>query len=152
MHHMFDSFEGLSIAGPEDIPEPNVRPWRAGDMSCSATEVEANLAEYSGKIIHTGWIPSCFRNASNNRFAFDHIDVDLYAPTRDALKFFYPRLIEGGIMLFDDDGFMTCPGARQAINEFIDIAGQRIIRLTTGQAFLYKRSFAASSRGMDQLK
>ncbi len=74
--------------------------------------------------------------ASDARFAFVHVDVDLYQPTRDAIDFFYPRLLPGGILLFDDYGFMTCPGARRAVDEHRRSSSDAFIRLPTGQAFL----------------
>lgn len=139
-HHIFDSFRGLSEIDPRDIPEPGVRHWKSGDMAGNIAEVEYNLSDFKEKRIHVGWIPDCFSSAMNNRFAFVHIDVDLYQPTKEAISFFYPRLISEGIILFDDYGFMTCPGARQALDEFQTRISERIIRLPTGQAFLIKRS------------
>lgn len=139
-HHAFDSFLGLS--GPEWQDSPSrsdVRPWNDGDMSVSREEFEAALSPYPEVRIYENWIPDCFAAASEESFAFVHVDVDLYAPTRDAITFCYPRLIDGGIMLFDDYGFMTCPGARRAIDEFIEGASERLVRLPTGQAYLVRR-------------
>ncbi|HEX3704868.1 MAG TPA: TylF/MycF/NovP-related O-methyltransferase, partial [Vicinamibacterales bacterium] len=48
-----------------------------------------------------------------------HIDVDLYEPTRDSIAFLYERMNPGGIVVCDDYGFMTCPGATKAIDEFL---------------------------------
>lgn len=138
-HHLFDSFAGLSTPTPADRPEPGVRPWRPGDMRWGLEDVRAALARWSDLAFHQGWIPACFEAASEARFAFVHIDVDLYEPTRAALAFFYPRLTPGGIIIIDDDGFLTCPGARQAVDEFAAGSGVRPIRLTTGQAALLRR-------------
>ena len=83
-----------------------------------------------------GWIPSRFDEVSHRRFAFVHIDVDLYEPTRDSIAFFYSRLSEGGILLIDDYGFSTCPGATRAVDE----AGlsHTMIALSDGGGFLIK--------------
>ena len=40
--------------------------------------------------------------------------------------------------MLDDDGFLTCPGARKAVDEFATASGERFIRLPTGQAVLVK--------------
>ena len=50
---------------------------------------------------------------------FVHLDVDIYEPTRFALDFFDSRLVVGGIVIVDDYGFVTCPGAKRAVDEFL---------------------------------
>jgi hypothetical protein len=60
----------------------------------------------------------------------------LYQPTFASVSFFYPRMNSGGLMLFDDYGFATCPGARRAIDEFFADKPEPIIDLPTGQAFV----------------
>ena len=81
----------------------------------------------------SGWIPSRFADVSAERFAFVHIDVDLYQPTRDSLTFFYERMLPGGIVLCDDYGFASCPGALRAMDEFFAGRPETIIHLPTGQ-------------------
>lgn len=137
-HHLFDSFEGLSTPSSADAPAAGVRPWRAGDMAWSLEDVKQTLARWDDLTFHRGWIPACFDAAREARFAFVHIDVDLYEPTRAALAYFHPRLVTGGIIVIDDDGFLTCPGARRAVDEFSSATGQRIVRLPTGQAIIAK--------------
>jgi hypothetical protein len=140
-HLAFDSFAGLSRPGPEDLPErADVRPWWSGAMAADLETVRGHLERFSEIEFHVGWIPRCFDSALDRRFCFVHIDVDIYQPTRDALAFFYPRTTPGGILLFDDYGFLTCPGARRAIDEFAKNAGECLVRLPTGQAFLRKKS------------
>lgn len=137
-HHLFDSFEGMSPPTTADHPGPGVRLWQAGDMTATLECVLANLDHDESVVAHAGWIPACFADAADRRFAFVHVDVDLYEPTREALAFFVPRLIAGGILLLDDDGFLTCPGARKAVDEFVQSTGHRVVRLPTGQAFFVK--------------
>ena len=141
-HHCFDSFEGLSEPTAEDRTDEGVRPWKAGMMQAGLAKVQANLAQYPRVAYHAGWIPDCFAEAEGLRFAFVHIDVDLYAPTRDAVEFFYPRLSPGGILVCDDYGFLTCPGAQRALDEVLAGRPERLIRLPTGQAYFVKAADA----------
>lgn len=67
-----------------------------------------------------------------------YIDVDLYQPILDSLKFFYKRMIPGGIMVFDDYGFTFFPGAKKAVDEFMSDKDDFFIALPSGQAFLIK--------------
>lgn len=130
-HCVFDSFEGLSQPGSLDGTH-----WRKGNLAASEDVVRENLAEFDFVEYFHGWIPSRFSDVDGRSFCFVHIDVDLYEPTRDSIAFFYPRMVPGGIMLFDDYGFHQCPGARQASDEFFADKVERIVDLPTGQAFV----------------
>jgi hypothetical protein len=138
-HHCYDSFEGMSAPGDRDTPErADVRAWAPGDMAGPEEVVRGNLGGLAFVEYHKGWIPHCFSGSESLSFSFVHVDVDLYDPTRDALAFFYPRLRPGGILVLDDYGFLTCPGAHRAVEELLVTIPDRLIRLPTGQAYLVK--------------
>jgi hypothetical protein len=88
---------------------------------------------------HVGWIPHTFAAVEDRRFALVHIDVDLHAPTHDALVFFFERLEPNGIVVCDDYGSAYCPGARKAFDEFFADRPESIIELPTGQALVVRR-------------
>ena len=90
-------------------------------------------------VFHSGWIPEKFHEVSDVRFCFVHLDVDLFQPTLDSLSFFYDKMSPGGIILCDDYGFITCPGARKAMNSFFADKPEEIVSLPTGQGFVVKR-------------
>ena len=97
----------------------------------------ANLTAFDDLIVfHQGWIPDQFSDVADARFCFVHIDVDLFQPTRDSLDFFYPRMVRGGLIVCDDYGFETCPGARRAMDEFFADRPEPIVHLPTGQGFV----------------
>lgn len=130
--HLFDSFAGLSAPEASDGTY-----WEAGDMASTRAEVAANLAEFDDLVVfHEGWIPERFGDVANTRFCFVHLDVDLLQPTRHALGFFYPRMVCGGLIVCDDYGFETCPGARRAMDEFFAERPEPIVHLPTGQGFV----------------
>jgi O-methyltransferase len=131
-HHVFDSFEGLSE--PVGI---DGKLWSKGDLSAGESVVQATLKGFPVKL-YKGWIPARFAQVADKTFCYVHIDVDLFQPTLDSLEFFYPRMVPGGIILCDDYGFLTCPGARQAFNEFMEDKLERIIEVPTGQGFIIK--------------
>lgn len=114
MHHIFDSFEGLSTPGAEDGSY-----WSTGDLSASTVQVRVNLGDRRYRL-YPGWIPDRFPEVDGEVFCFVHIDVDLYQPTLDALNFFYPRLSVGGVIVCDDFGSSRCPGATRACDDFAD--------------------------------
>ncbi len=132
-HHIFDSFEGFSAPLDEDGTH-----WKEGDLSCNMETVNEKLSEFSNISIHKGWIPERFPDVEHHDFCFVHIDVDLYNPTRDSVEFFYPRMSEGGIILCDDYGFDTCPGATKAIDEFLQSKREKMVSLSGGGGFFIK--------------
>lgn len=132
-HHIFDSFEGLSAPDATDGAY-----WQQGDMSRGEDIVRQNLAEFDACEFHKGWIPDRFIDVAERRFAFVHVDVDLYQPTFDSLQFFYTRMNPGGIILCDDYGFTTCPGATKAVNEQLADKPESMIALPGGGGFLIK--------------
>ncbi len=134
-HHVFDSFEGLSNPQPEDGTY-----WQSGDLSSSEDVVRELLKEFDNVVYHKGWIPEKFHEVENSKFSFVHLDVDLYQPTMDSLVFFYKRTCPGGIILCDDYGFVTCPGATKAMDSFFAEKPEEIVSLPTGQGFVVKGS------------
>ncbi len=92
----------------------------------------------SAIVIHKGWIPEKFFEIETSNFAFVHIDVDIYEPTKASIEFFYPRLNNGGILICDDYGFSTCPGATLAIDEFLKDKPERMISFASGGGWFMK--------------
>jgi O-methyltransferase len=113
-----DTFTGLSAPTIFDGNH-----WKEGDLDSPIRITEQNLTQFNDRVhIYQGSIPDIFDSLSDNSFCFAlvHIDVDLYIPTKSSLEFAWPNLAVGGVVLCDDYGFTTCPGATKAINEFID--------------------------------
>jgi O-methyltransferase len=124
--YIFDAFEGgLSEKSQEDenistkLTEEEVA-QESDVFKSTEEEVAAVLSDFPFVSIYKGWIPDRFHEVSEEQFALVHIDVDLYEPTRDSLAFFYPRLAEGGCIVVDDYGLAQFPGAKRAVDEFLD--------------------------------
>jgi O-methyltransferase len=133
--YLFDSFQGLPKMDQEKDP------WfTEGQYSAESVEaVEELLRDFRSKIdVRPGWIPDTFRGLENNRYAFAHLDVDLYQSTLDCCKYFYPRLVPGGILLFDEYAFAPARGEKDAVDEFFADKPESPITLPTGQAMVLK--------------
>jgi O-methyltransferase len=131
--HLFDSYEGLSAPNRNDGTF-----WTEGDLSASEETVHKNLKEFDCFETFRGWIPNGFAKVTDGKYAFLHVDVDLEQPTYDSMKFFYPRIPAGGIILLDDHGYDTCPGARKAVLDFMTDKPEPVIDLSTGQGLIVK--------------
>lgn len=75
---------------------------------------------YPNVRILKGFSPSVFGFFDEHcKFSFVHLDVDLYQSIKDALEFFWDRMLPGGHILFDDYGFTSTPGVKKAIEEWL---------------------------------
>ena len=137
----FDSFEGLSEPGEKDqTGKDTAFVWKKNDMAVTLDIAQKNLEKFGDLCtIYKGWIPDRFNEVTDHKFSLIHIDVDLYDPTMSSLEFFFPRMSKGGVIVCDDYGFETCPGARKAMDEFFSSKNMSVIHLPTGQGVVFIR-------------
>ena len=131
--HLFDTFEGM--------PDVNAqKDWhKSGDFKDTSEEaVSSRVGHPEHVVTHKGFIPDTFKGLENSKISFAHIDVDIYQSILDSLNFIYPRLMPGGFIIFDDYGFPTCPGARQAVDEFFAHKPEQPLAMPSGQAIVFK--------------
>lgn len=138
--HLIDSFEGLAEPVEEDRFEGQ-RPVDAplygkGAYKVPMEEARTALAAFPGVVFHKGWIPAVFDELPAGKWAFVHLDVDHYAPTYASLEYFHPKLAPGGVIICDDYGSPTFPGAQRAWHAYCDEHAVPFVVLDTGQAVI----------------
>lgn len=100
-----------------------------------------NLKEFEKNIVyHEGYIPESFEKKPEDpkSVIYLHIDLNSAKPTLAALEFFFPRLEERGIILFDDYGAINYADTRKMIDEFFNDKPGILMEFPTGQAIFYK--------------
>lgn len=118
-----DGFKGLPAPGKNDT-------HAKGDFELSDNDIHILFDHFhfhhpNVKLLR-GYSPDVFKKIPDDQvFSFVHVDVDLFDSVNDAFDFFYPRLTAGGIMIFDDYGFDTTPGAKKAIDQWRGICSYR---------------------------
>jgi hypothetical protein len=140
----FDSFEGLKVVDGNHDPTAQTRrsAYRGDpallskllDVSDALGSVELGL----GNIEQT---PSEFLPPKKDlRFSFVYFDTDLYSSTRFGLELLYPRLLKGGIMVFDEYNTSECPGETPPVHEVLgdDVSIQAAPHTRQPTAFLVK--------------
>ena len=139
-YQIYDSFQGLSEPRVEDTqtPEDSVELARVrqfmhkGKYAARLDEVSRSLASFPGIGYFPGWIPGAFPKDNLARYRFIHVDVDLYQPTIDSFRYFWPLLVPGGMVVCDDYNW---PGAKRAVEEFCAEAGVEFETTPLQQAF-----------------
>jgi len=133
--HLFDTFSGMPKSANEDKSH-----HKEGDYQDTSVEaVKDFLSDYSFVEFHPGLIPDTFEAVTNKKFAFVHIDVDIYQSIKDCCEFFYERMIKGGIMIFDDYGLQGYElAAKKAVDDFFIGKSEIPITLRNGQCLVLK--------------
>ncbi len=140
-YHLVDSFEGLSNPTTRDVPGSNgAMAFGAGDMAAPIDFAKHAMRDFPQAASHRGWIPPVLASLPEAAWAFVHIDVDLYEPTRACLEYFHPRMAPGGVIICDDYGSIAFPGAAQAWDEYFLPRELPFIGLSTGQSiYMHER-------------
>jgi len=121
--HLFDTFEGIPFH--DEIYDNTHRQGDFGRQDehgrghTEYEEVKDTLSIYPNILIHKGVFPhETAQVVADKKFCFVHLDVDVYQSYKECLEFFYPRMVEQGLILLDDYKFSTCAGATVAIDNF----------------------------------
>lgn len=134
---LFDTYEGLPKTDAEGDEN-----WQEGDLNdVDLGDVKRHLPEENFSFVK-GFFPDSLKLTPINEqstFSFIHIDFDLYVSTIDALDYFYPKMVSGGIILVDDYGVLACQGVLRAVNEFFQGKDENPIPLFTGQGLIIKK-------------
>lgn len=112
--YLFDTFSGM----PEVDEKIDIH--RKGDFADTTIAAVRKLFNGEGGVyFRAGVFPETAGPIENKKFCFAYIDADLYKSTKDCLEFFYPRMVGGGFMVFDDYQGKHTPGVKKAITEFL---------------------------------
>lgn len=75
----------------------------------------------------------------NEQCCLVHCDVDYYASTKAVLEYFWHRLPLGGLVICDDYGYGSCPGAKLACDEFLRCREDFTKSIWRGALYLEKK-------------
>ena len=132
--HLFDTFAGM----PPTDPTKDLH--HGGDFADVTLEgVSEYLSDCPNVRLYQGFFPATAGPIESSTFCFVHADVDIYQSVLDCCRFFYPRLVTGGVLIFDDYGRNSCPGAKVAVDGFFADKPEQPVYVPTGQAFVVKQ-------------
>lgn len=119
--YLFDSFEGFSKKDLE-LDSIKAKEWIKNGaqkrLSNTSEEiVRLRIKNRERLVIRKGFVPETFNNI-NEKFMFANLDMDLYSPQYEALKWFALRMVDGGVILLHDYFNDSLPGTKKAIEKF----------------------------------
>lgn len=129
--YLFDTFEGFSEV---DAVSERQRGYtdnnQTGYFSDTSVQQVLNKMAFPNKcIVKKGFFPDTAEEIDEN-FVFVNIDVDLYEPILSGLRWFYPRMVSGGVILVHDYFSTAFTGARDAVKLFAETS--RVMFLPVG--------------------
>jgi O-methyltransferase len=101
--YLFDSFEGYfneqdvaveTQLGNNQYTKVGRFDYEAG-IDVAIKRVMRKMIFPENVIVKQGWVPDTFSGV-NDTFCFVSLDMDLYQPMFEAIKFFYPLMVSGG--------------------------------------------------------
>jgi O-methyltransferase len=141
--HLFDTFAGMPEPTEADrrrdgAAAADLLRTRSRDATVWAVatleDVQAGMAAtgYPPERVHfhPGRVEDTIPREAPDRIALLRLDTDWYASTRHELEHLYDRVPSGGVVLLDDYDYWE--GARQAVDEFLDHTGERLLLAPMG--------------------
>ena len=131
---LYDTFAGIP---PEyDSEGHDAPPFREAGLYDNVVE---RFSRFPNVRIVRGVVPDSFAIALPERIAFLHLDMNSSKSEIAALDVLFDRVSAGGIIVFDDYGWLGYQAQQLAEDAFVNERGHRILELSTGQGLLVKR-------------
>lgn len=139
-----DTFRGIVKAGPND------NHWKDGDlggaddagtpMEVSCRVVQTLVAKLDvGATVLEGVFPDETSHwLTNRQLRLVHVDVDVYQSAADVLTWVWPRLVRGGMVVYDDYGFEECQGIAAHVEEQSGRPDRLVCTNLNGHALIVK--------------
>ncbi|MDO8594520.1 MAG: TylF/MycF/NovP-related O-methyltransferase [bacterium] len=141
----FDSFEGFPEPTKEDTSSRNPKKgeWKVLTVAelyviLGRLRLDKDFIDSRVKVVK-GFFEDTLHAASVSKIALLHLDVDLYQSYKTCLTELFPRIVKGGVVLFDEYDSPSFPGAKKAIDEYFKGTSYRLQKDGgTGKYFLIK--------------
>lgn len=129
MLYLFDTFSGFDERDTSVEKGWSDDPWRANQLKETSVELVLSKMAHPGKcIVKKGYIPETFQGVDDS-FCFVNLDMDLYQPTWNALQWFWPRMVENGVILIHDyyDKTGVYSNLKNAVIRFADAHSVKLL-------------------------
>lgn len=110
----FDTFTGMPTTGRESGE------WHTPGQFSDVGDVRQRLKVHSNVKCLAGVFPQSANGLERCQFALVHLDADWHSSTFEGLRWFWPRLVVGGLIVLDDWGWPYCPGVLSAVRKYFD--------------------------------
>jgi hypothetical protein len=132
--HLYDAWTGMR----DGLLTESESEMSGAYSTLSMERTRHNLSRFADHLDwHPGHLPQTLDTDAPTEVSWLHVDLNSAAATTEVLKFFWPRLADEAVIVFDDYGWTYFDDTRLAINEFLDDRQGALLPLPTGQAFYF---------------
>ena len=127
--YLFDTFEGFDISEAKKEMELGncSESFIESHKDTSVERMIENLPYPNNAVVCKGFFPNSITDeAKNETYAFVSLDVDFEESTLEGLKFFYPRLAEGGYIFIHDFNTQYLKGVKNAVERYEELLGKKL--------------------------
>lgn len=119
--YLFDTFEGFDSRDIADLADEKKSFLTEGHLSNTSVDLVLSKLPHKEMVeIRKGYFPETTEGLKEEKYIFVNLDFDLYKPTLEGLRYFYPKMERGAIILIHD--YFTAgysEGVQQAVREFM---------------------------------
>lgn len=117
--YLYDTFEGFAKQDIEkEENKRTVETYR--HYADTAVDFVIDKLPYPEKaVVRKGFFPDTAIR-EKDQYVFVNLDADLYAPTLAGLEFFWPQMVEGGVIFIHDFFAPEFTGVKKAVTEFME--------------------------------
>lgn len=142
--YLFDTFDNFAGAGQNDPAWIHHLTFDVHPNLVTAFQEVTKWFEGQEKvIIKKGPAQETMLEFKDEKFSLVHLDMDIYYPTLEALKFFYARMPKGGIIIIHDYLHQDLQGVKKAVDEFLSDKPEKVSNTqemgTCSQAIIIKQ-------------
>ena len=130
--YLFDTFEGFPAKDLKQETQKDARFSTEMFADTNVAKVRVFINGNDNLDFKPGYFPDTANGLEDEKYALVNVDADLYAPTIEALRFFYPRLNQGGVIIVHDYNH-TWDGVRKAVDEFMNTIPESLLELPDWQ-------------------
>lgn len=133
---LLDSWSGVDLANL--TPEEKVLVDGSFNDAFSGffDSVQESFIDFPNVVLVRGFIPTTLSEVKTNEVAFLHIDLNSVRPEVEAMKFFWPKMSKGAIIILDDYNQPGRDLQRVAMDKLGLELGYKVLSLPTGQGLV----------------
>lgn len=131
MCYLFDTFEGFDERDYAFEELPSMIEGVDHLKETSEKLVYNKMPNKKNVVIKKGYFPESIGDLETD-FLFVNLDMDLYQPTLEGLRYFYPRMVDGGVILIHDYFTEIFPNIEKAVDDFQIEIGKKLCMIPIG--------------------
>jgi O-methyltransferase len=134
--YLFDTFEGFDSSLLNEKEKETYKNYSS--YGGNYEEILTTFKDYKNVVIKKGSVPDSLYDQNIEKVSFLSIDLNCVQPETDALNYFWPKMVDNGIIVLDDFAYCGFEDQYKAHTKWAKDKGIEILSLPTGQGLIIK--------------